>query len=77
MRDLFEWERVPTFVGALKGTTSYSDSLGLSRKTRKKEFGLSVPFVQLLGTDLWEGNQGYNLLKEMGGCIAIKRSMGS
>ncbi len=74
---MFEWERVPTFVGALKGITSYSYNLGLSRKTRKKEFGLLVPFVQLLGTDLWKGNEAYNLLKEMGGCIAIKRSMGS
>jgi len=36
--DLFEWEGVPTFVGALKGTTLCLDNPGLSRKTRKREW---------------------------------------
>jgi len=40
-------------------------------------FGLSILFVQLLGTDFWERNQTCNLLREMGGCIAIKWFVGS
>jgi len=49
------------------------DNLELS----EREIGLSIPFVQLLGIDLWEGNQIYNLLRERDGYIAIKRSVGS
>jgi hypothetical protein len=71
---LFAWEGIPTFLEALKGTTLYLDNLGLSRKTRKREFGFSNIFVQLPGTDLWQGELSLCFV-EKDGCMYCHKTV--